>query len=71
MEREMHDLLAEISVEKQTGEEAKKELTDKKAEEERLVMEVDQLRRKEELVRAGLENEGQLREMEAERVKLM
>lgn len=63
--------MAKIADDKQRAEEVKKDLADQRAEEERLVLELDQIRRKEELVRAGLENEEQLREMEAERVKIM
>ncbi len=70
MKSELSEYVSVIEADKERREKTKAALAESAEEEQKLAREVDDLRRREDVVRAGLRNVGELEEMEAELARL-
>ncbi len=70
MKSELSEYVSVIEADKERREKTKAALAESAEEEQKLTREVDDLRRREDVVRAGLRNVGELEEMEAELTRL-
>ncbi len=70
MKSELSEYVSVIEADKERREKTKAALAESAEEEQKLAREVDDLRRREDVVRAGLRNVGELEEMEAELTRL-